>query len=127
MFALKSKLSVAQYTQVVTETHWQIQLIDITMLCPVWTSHALFQAWKEIPSKLIQELDDIKLQLKTEASAIRPPEDVPGLPTIPCASLFALHVQQLEQGGFTLANGMYRWPKLRYAYFILTHTPVDFG
>ncbi|KAF6037990.1 KNDC1 [Bugula neritina] len=36
-----------------------------------------------------------------------------GIPTIPCALIFSLHVQQLEQGGFTLANGMYRWPKLR--------------
>ena len=35
MFALKSKLSVAQYTQVVTEIHWEIQCTDITMLCLV--------------------------------------------------------------------------------------------
>ena len=35
IFALKSKLSVAQYTQVVTEIHWEIQCTDITMLCLV--------------------------------------------------------------------------------------------
>jgi hypothetical protein len=35
-------------------------------------------------------------------------------PTIPCALYFLLHLQQLEIGGFTLANGMYKWQKMRY-------------
>ena len=71
------------------------------------------QAWKEIPAKLLQELDDIKLLLKTDSHALQLTDDTNGLPAIPSALLFVLHVQQLEQGGFTLANGLYRWQKLR--------------
>jgi len=67
----------------------------------------------------MQELKDTKLLLKTNANAVKAPEDMEGIPTIPCALIFSLHVQQLEQGGFTLANGMYRWPKLRSVECIL--------
>ena len=77
---------------------------------------SLLQAWKEVPSKLTQELDDVNILLRTDSQAILLPEESSSLPTIPCALLFALHVQQLEQGGFTLANGMYRWPKLKYVF-----------
>ena len=35
-------------------------------------------------------------------------------PTIPCILLLCLHVQQLEIGGFRLANGMYKWTKMKY-------------
>uniref|UniRef100_A0A8C4X9H2 Uncharacterized protein n=2 Tax=Erpetoichthys calabaricus TaxID=27687 RepID=A0A8C4X9H2_ERPCA len=35
------------------------------------------------------------------------------LPTIPSAHVLAMHVQQLEIGALTMANGAYKWPKLR--------------
>uniref|UniRef100_A0A8D0CBW3 Uncharacterized protein n=1 Tax=Salvator merianae TaxID=96440 RepID=A0A8D0CBW3_SALMN len=34
-------------------------------------------------------------------------------PTIPSAHVLAMHVQQLETGGFTMRNGTYKWTKLR--------------
>ena len=36
-------------------------------------------------------------------------------PTIPSAHILAMHIQQLETGGFTLRNGTYKWTKLRYS------------
>ncbi|CAI9548416.1 unnamed protein product [Staurois parvus] len=35
------------------------------------------------------------------------------LPTIPSAYLLAMHIQQLEIGGFTMASGAFKWNKLR--------------
>uniref|UniRef100_A0A8C3DNA5 Kinase non-catalytic C-lobe domain containing 1 n=2 Tax=Corvus moneduloides TaxID=1196302 RepID=A0A8C3DNA5_CORMO len=35
------------------------------------------------------------------------------LPTIPSAHVLAMHVQQLETGGFTMTNGAHKWTKLR--------------
>uniref|UniRef100_H9H7D5 Uncharacterized protein n=2 Tax=Monodelphis domestica TaxID=13616 RepID=H9H7D5_MONDO len=34
-------------------------------------------------------------------------------PTIPSAHLLAMHIQQLETGGFTMTNGAHKWSKLR--------------
>ena len=34
-------------------------------------------------------------------------------PTLPSAHLLAMHIQQLETGGFTMTNGAHRWSKLR--------------
>uniref|UniRef100_A0A8C6YGN6 Uncharacterized protein n=1 Tax=Naja naja TaxID=35670 RepID=A0A8C6YGN6_NAJNA len=34
-------------------------------------------------------------------------------PTIPSAHILAMHIQQLETGGFTMRNGTYKWAKLR--------------
>uniref|UniRef100_A0A8C9AA62 Uncharacterized protein n=1 Tax=Prolemur simus TaxID=1328070 RepID=A0A8C9AA62_PROSS len=34
-------------------------------------------------------------------------------PTLPSARLLAMHIQQLETGGFTMTNGAHRWGKLR--------------
>lgn len=34
-------------------------------------------------------------------------------PTLPSARLLAMHIQQLEIGGFTMTNGAHRWSKLR--------------
>lgn len=34
-------------------------------------------------------------------------------PTLPSARLLAMHIQQLETGGFTMTNGAHRWSKLR--------------
>ena len=38
-------------------------------------------------------------------------------PTIPSVIYFLLHIQQLEIGGFKLANQMYKWGKMRYTLF----------
>lgn len=35
-------------------------------------------------------------------------------PTLPSVHILAMHVQQLEIGGFTLATGAYKWNKLRW-------------
>lgn len=35
-------------------------------------------------------------------------------PTLPAARLLAMHIQQLETGGFTMTNGAHRWSKLRW-------------
>jgi hypothetical protein len=40
-------------------------------------------------------------------------------PTLPSARLLAMHIQQLETGGFTMTNGAHRWSKLR-----CVHPPV---
>ena len=34
-------------------------------------------------------------------------------PTLPPTLLFLMHVQQLEIGGFQLANGLYKWTKIK--------------
>ena len=34
-------------------------------------------------------------------------------PTLPSAHLLAMHIKQLETGGFTMTNGAHRWSKLR--------------
>jgi hypothetical protein len=56
------------------------------------------------------------MKIKSEPLALLQDKDSHMYPTIPCALYFLLHLQQLEIGGFTLANGMYKWQKMRYMY-----------
>ena len=51
--------------------------------------------------------------LKTDASWLIQGDAFRRRPTIPSALLFIMHVQQEELGGFLLANGMFKWTKLR--------------
>ena len=55
------------------------------------------------------------MQLKSDPDILMKEKDSYLLPTIPSVLYFLLHVQQLEIGGFRLANGMYKWGKMRLA------------
>ncbi|XP_074641281.1 uncharacterized protein LOC141899028 [Tubulanus polymorphus] len=72
--------------------------------------------WRQLPSKcatIMEELTRLKFFLKKDNLCLIPNDGKRSVTTIPCILLFLLHVQQLEIGGFTLANGMYRWQKFR--------------
>ncbi|XP_064601889.1 kinase non-catalytic C-lobe domain-containing protein 1-like isoform X2 [Liolophura sinensis] len=72
--------------------------------------------WKSLPSKCIsikEELASMKMLLKNEPMCLVEDKEFRDHPTIPSILLFLMHVQQLEIGGFRLANGMFKWPKLR--------------
>jgi hypothetical protein len=58
-------------------------------------------------------LYDCQVLLKTDSTWLLRDNAYREKPTIPCALLFLMHIQQLELGGFTLANGMYKWTKMR--------------
>ncbi|KAL8607927.1 hypothetical protein ACOMHN_005482 [Nucella lapillus] len=73
-------------------------------------------AWKHLPAKtatLMDHLDHTQVRLKGEPMVLMQNKESHIYPTIPCILYFLLHLQQLEIGGFTLANGMYRWHKMR--------------
>ncbi|XP_048584976.1 uncharacterized protein LOC5521079 isoform X2 [Nematostella vectensis] len=72
--------------------------------------------WKQVPNKVIQSLEElkaIKVLLKTDSLWLLRDHAVREKPTIPCTLLFLMHIQQQEIGGFTLANGMFKWTKMR--------------
>lgn len=60
------------------------------------------------------------MKLKSEALWLMSEKDCHIYPTIPCALYAALHLQQIEIGSFTLANGMYKWDKIRYGHLYVT-------
>ncbi|KAM9325062.1 kinase non-catalytic C-lobe domain-containing protein 1 [Gastrophryne carolinensis] len=73
-------------------------------------------AWKNIPSKvseILEELKAVEVFLKSDSLCLMKGDRFRTLPTIPSAYLLAMHVQQLETGGFTMANGAFKWSKLR--------------
>uniref|UniRef100_A0A8B9MS30 Kinase non-catalytic C-lobe domain-containing protein 1 n=1 Tax=Accipiter nisus TaxID=211598 RepID=A0A8B9MS30_9AVES len=51
--------------------------------------------------------------LKSDSLCLMEGERFKTLPTIPSAHVLAMHVQQLETGGFTMTNGAHKWTKLR--------------
>lgn len=51
--------------------------------------------------------------LKSDSLCLMEGERYKTLPTIPSAHVLAMHVQQLETGGFTMTNGAHKWTKLR--------------
>ncbi|XP_023930063.1 protein very KIND isoform X2 [Lingula anatina] len=72
--------------------------------------------WRHLPSKsaaIMEELINVKVFLKSDSLCLLQTDEDRQVPTIPCIILFLLHIQQLELGGFTLANGMYKWSKMR--------------
>uniref|UniRef100_S4RJ08 Ras-GEF domain-containing protein n=1 Tax=Petromyzon marinus TaxID=7757 RepID=S4RJ08_PETMA len=72
--------------------------------------------WRSLPSKamaIMEELVAVKVFLKSDSECLLEADTSRPKPTIPCPHLFSMHVQQLEVGGFTMANRMYKWPKLR--------------
>ncbi|XP_078496589.1 kinase non-catalytic C-lobe domain-containing protein 1 [Lissotriton helveticus] len=73
-------------------------------------------AWKNLSSKVSEILDELKaleVFLKSDNLCLMEGDRFRTLPTIPSAHVLAMHVQQLETGGFTMANGAYKWKKLR--------------
>ncbi|XP_053306582.1 kinase non-catalytic C-lobe domain-containing protein 1 [Spea bombifrons] len=73
-------------------------------------------AWKSLPNKvceILEELKAVEVFLKSDSLCLMKGDRFRTLPTIPSAYLLAMHVQQLETGGFTMANGAYKWNKLR--------------
>ncbi|XP_053407466.1 kinase non-catalytic C-lobe domain-containing protein 1-like isoform X3 [Mercenaria mercenaria] len=74
-------------------------------------------AWKSLPAKCTAILDELcasRMFLKNDPlSLMQQDKDCHLYPTIPSAVIFLLHIQQLEIGGFRLANQMYKWGKIR--------------
>ncbi|XP_059174444.1 kinase non-catalytic C-lobe domain-containing protein 1-like [Physella acuta] len=72
--------------------------------------------WKNIPAKYLaymDELTNVKMKLKSEALWLMSEKDCHIYPCIPSILYSLLQLQQLEIGSFTLANGMYKWDKIR--------------
>ncbi|XP_012936876.1 uncharacterized protein LOC101848743 [Aplysia californica] len=72
--------------------------------------------WKNISTKYLGYMDllsDTKMKIKSEAMWLMSEKDCHVYPTIPCVLYASLHLQQVEIGGFTLANGMFKWDKMR--------------
>ncbi|XP_066549409.1 kinase non-catalytic C-lobe domain-containing protein 1 isoform X2 [Amia ocellicauda] len=73
-------------------------------------------AWKNLSAKvcdILEELRAVQVFLKSDNLCLMEGEQFKKLPTIPADHVLAMHVQQLEIGAFTMANGAYKWPKLR--------------
>ncbi|XP_078421048.1 kinase non-catalytic C-lobe domain-containing protein 1 [Cetorhinus maximus] len=73
-------------------------------------------SWKSLSSKALEiteELTAVQVFLKSDSLCLMEGDSFRKQPTIPCARILAMHVQQLEIGAFTMANGTYKWPKLR--------------
>ncbi|NXA42292.1 KNDC1 protein, partial [Eudromia elegans] len=73
-------------------------------------------AWKILPAKvaeIMEELKAVEVFLKSDSLCLMEGERFKTHPTIPSAYVLAMHVQQLETGGFTMTNGAHKWTKLR--------------
>ncbi|GCB71881.1 hypothetical protein scyTo_0006104, partial [Scyliorhinus torazame] len=73
-------------------------------------------SWKSLSSKALEiteELSAVQVFLKSDSLCLMEGDSFSKQPTMPCARILAMHVQQLEIGAFTMANGTYKWPKLR--------------
>ncbi|XP_051883827.1 kinase non-catalytic C-lobe domain-containing protein 1 [Pristis pectinata] len=73
-------------------------------------------SWKNLSSKaleIMEELTGVQVFLKSDSLCLMEADSFRKQPTLPCARILAMHVQQLEIGAFTMANGTYKWPKLR--------------
>ncbi|XP_060697767.1 kinase non-catalytic C-lobe domain-containing protein 1 [Hemiscyllium ocellatum] len=72
-------------------------------------------SWKSLSSKaleIMEELIAVQVFLKSDSLCLMEGDSF-RRPTIPCTRILAMHVQQIEIGAFTMANGTYKWPKLR--------------
>ncbi|XP_032087595.1 kinase non-catalytic C-lobe domain-containing protein 1-like [Thamnophis elegans] len=72
--------------------------------------------WKNMPSKvsdILEELKAVEVFLKSDSLCLMEGERFKTSSTIPSAHILAMHIQQLETGGFTMRNGTYKWTKLR--------------
>ncbi|ELK11789.1 Protein very KIND [Pteropus alecto] len=74
-----------------------------------------FQAWRTLPAKMaevMEELKAVEVFLKSDSLCLMEGRRSRAQPTLPSARLLAMHIQQLETGGFTMTNGAHRWSKL---------------
>ncbi|XP_076104710.1 kinase non-catalytic C-lobe domain-containing protein 1-like isoform X4 [Mytilus galloprovincialis] len=72
--------------------------------------------WKNLSAKCVavmEELTTTRIFLKSDVGSLLSNKDSHMYPTIPSVVLLLLHIQQCEIGGFKLANGMYKWSKMR--------------
>ncbi|XP_010618492.1 kinase non-catalytic C-lobe domain-containing protein 1 isoform X1 [Fukomys damarensis] len=73
-------------------------------------------AWRILPAKIaevMEELKAVEVFLKSDSLSLMEGRRFRAQPTLPSAHLLAMHIQQLETGGFTMTNGAHRWSKLR--------------
>ncbi|XP_020735664.2 kinase non-catalytic C-lobe domain-containing protein 1 [Odocoileus virginianus] len=73
-------------------------------------------AWRILPAKIaevMEELKAVEVFLKSDSLCLMEGRRLRAQPTLPSAHLLAMHIQQLETGGFTMTNGAHRWSKLR--------------
>ncbi|XP_054441039.1 kinase non-catalytic C-lobe domain-containing protein 1 [Pteronotus mesoamericanus] len=73
-------------------------------------------AWRILPAKIaevMEELKAVEVFLKSDSLCLMEGRRFRAQPTLPAARLLAMHIQQLETGGFTMTNGAHRWNKLR--------------
>uniref|UniRef100_A0A8C5LC48 Kinase non-catalytic C-lobe domain-containing protein 1 n=1 Tax=Jaculus jaculus TaxID=51337 RepID=A0A8C5LC48_JACJA len=73
-------------------------------------------AWRILPAKIaevMEELKAVEVFLKSDSLCLMEGRRFRTQPTLPSARLLAMHIQQLETGGFTMTNGAHRWSKLR--------------
>lgn len=73
-------------------------------------------AWRILPAKIaevMEELKAVEVFLKSDSLCLMEGRRFRAQPTLPSARLLAMHLQQLETGGFTMTNGAHRWSKLR--------------
>ncbi|NXL86871.1 KNDC1 protein, partial [Alectura lathami] len=70
-------------------------------------------AWKILPAKVAEIMEELKAVEVYDSLCLMEGERFKTLPTIPSAHVLAMHVQQLETGGFTMTNGAHKWAKLR--------------
>ncbi|XP_028917332.1 kinase non-catalytic C-lobe domain-containing protein 1 isoform X2 [Ornithorhynchus anatinus] len=73
-------------------------------------------AWKILPAKvaeIMEELKAVEVFLKSDSLCLMEGRRFRSQPTLPSAHLLAMHIQQLETGGFTMTNGAHKWSKLR--------------
>ncbi|KAM5322353.1 kinase non-catalytic C-lobe domain-containing protein 1 [Glossophaga mutica] len=73
-------------------------------------------AWRILPAKMaevVEELKAVEVFLKSDSLCLMEGRRFRAQPTLPSARLLAMHIQQLETGGFTMTNGAHRWSKLR--------------
>ncbi|XP_072042555.1 uncharacterized protein [Amphiura filiformis] len=71
-------------------------------------------AWRSLPSKVVsiyENLSGVRMSLQGDSESLVTGDS--HQPTLPPTLLFLMHVQQLEIGGFQLANGMYKWTKIK--------------
>ena len=82
------------------------------------TKHRKFSHGIIYPEEKLQYIQKLfQMKVKSEAMGLMSEKDCHVYPCIPCVLYLALHLQGVEIGGFTLANGMFKWDKMRYVVF----------
>ncbi|XP_069755668.1 kinase non-catalytic C-lobe domain-containing protein 1 isoform X2 [Narcine bancroftii] len=87
------------------------KFLSIGKFCYEWRNFATaMQILSSLENLIVRQLP---VFLKSDSLCLMEGDGFRKQPTLPCARILAMHVQQLEIGAFTMANGTYKWPKLR--------------